>query len=151
YDEFLIPALHLAEMDRHRNRIDAERQQFVYRTIRAIVEELGELKIETERQAVRAAAQGEQLPAGMKEGLEEEGRAPRSLAHEFTIVCAPARDEADELAAMMFAQVLASKDFRAEYVGTSRLAGEIVNDLRTKEADVVCISALPPGAVTHAR
>src|SRR5690606_11388896 len=44
YDGFLIPALQLAERDRHRGRIDEERQEFIVRNVRALVEEFGETK-----------------------------------------------------------------------------------------------------------
>jgi hypothetical protein len=67
------------------------------------------------------------------------------------IVCLPARDEADELAGMMFAQILEREGFKAEAVSASALASEMVDLVGKLKADIVVVSALPPSAVTHAR
>ncbi len=42
YSSVVIPALSLAEHDRHRNELDEETQNFIYQSTREIVEELGE-------------------------------------------------------------------------------------------------------------
>jgi predicted PurR-regulated permease PerM len=42
YDDVLLPALSLAEMDRHKGRLDAQRQEFIRRSMGEIVEELGD-------------------------------------------------------------------------------------------------------------
>ncbi len=42
YDIVLLPALSLAEQDRHHGELDEEKQRFVHQTTREIVEELGE-------------------------------------------------------------------------------------------------------------
>jgi methylmalonyl-CoA mutase cobalamin-binding subunit len=63
----------------------------------------------------------------------------------------PARDEADEIAGLMLAQLLAARGFEAHVVSTKSLASEAVEQVRERQAEVVCISALPPFAATHAR
>ena len=42
YDVVILPALSLAEQDRHHGDLDEEKQRFVHQTTREIVEELGE-------------------------------------------------------------------------------------------------------------
>jgi len=58
---------------------------------------------------------------------------------------------ADELAAMMLAQVLEQEGYCAQYVSVERLASEYVELVEQRGVQVVMISALPPAAVTHAR
>lgn len=161
YDRFLLPALHLAEQDRHRDRIDTQRHDFIFSTVRDMVGELGESKIERERQetieSMRAIA--ESPTPVVKE--EKNGEAARDAAAEpeamhivpdgFRVLCLPARDEADEIAAMMFSQVLEAKGVDAEHLSTASLKSEMIEAIRTIAPRVVCISALPPGALTHAR
>src|SRR5712671_1253338 len=42
YDSLMIPALSLAEEDRHRGRLNEDREQFVFKTTRFLVEDLAE-------------------------------------------------------------------------------------------------------------
>ena len=51
----------------------------------------------------------------------------------------------------MLAQLLELKGQRAIAASRTTLAGEIVELVRENEAAAVCISALPPAAVSHAR
>ena len=67
------------------------------------------------------------------------------------ILCLPARDEADEIAAMMLAQLLETSGCVVQAVSVTALAGEMVDLVEQRQADVVCISATPPAAVMHAR
>jgi DNA-binding transcriptional LysR family regulator len=72
-------------------------------------------------------------------------------AEQVNLVCLPARDEADELAGAMFAQVLQRQGFKAEAVSVTSLVSEMVDLVGQKKADIVIISALPPSAIGHAR
>jgi predicted PurR-regulated permease PerM len=76
YDAILVPALSLAEGDRHRNALEPERERFVLDTTRQVVEEIQD-----------------KAPAGER----------RSCAHVCII---PAHDEADALAGAMLARLL---------------------------------------------
>ena len=67
------------------------------------------------------------------------------------ILCLPARSEADEIAAMMLAQVLETKSCVVQAVSVTSLASEMVDLVEQRKADVVCVSATPPAAVMHAR
>lgn len=58
YDEVLLPALALAEQDRHRGRLDADRQEFVRQAMRDMVEELADAD-----RAARADAEKKELAA----------------------------------------------------------------------------------------
>lgn len=124
YDSVLIPALTMAEQDRHRGEIDATREEFLFLSLNEMIAEfsgLGEFQ------------HGEERPRN--------GR----------ILCVPAQDQADEIAAAMLAQLLEQQGD----VALSFLVGTNFNDaialVEPGPQDVICISALPPYAFTPAR
>ena len=67
------------------------------------------------------------------------------------ILCLPARTEADEIAGMMLAQVFKAEDWTVHSVAITAQASEIVDFVEKHEAAVICISAMAPAAVMHAR
>ncbi len=128
YDRVLIPALILAERDRHRGELTTEREDFVDSTIRDWIEEL----------AGRTAGDGS---LGPETGAEETaGR----------LVCVPANDRADELAGQMFAQ-LAAQGGMATVLPYELPRSEVLRRLAELGAEQVFISALAPFAYTQAR
>ena len=56
YDEMLMPALAMAEQDRHRGRLDDRRQIFIRKAMRDVIEELGDTQRERDAQQERAEA-----------------------------------------------------------------------------------------------
>ena len=134
YDTVILPALRLAEHDRHQGMLDESKERFVLQAVRDMVEEFGS-------QASAASPNGD----GGKV-VDKTASAPTAK-----ILCVPARDEADELAGTMLAQLLALRGFEAEVLSTKSLASEAVQEVRDHQASVVCVSALPPFAATHAR
>ncbi|MDN5870415.1 MAG: AI-2E family transporter [Nitrococcus sp.] len=61
------------------------------------------------------------------------------------------QDEVEELAAAMFAQVLRLAGVAAETGSEHTLVGEALTRVDEPAAALVCVSALPPRAVSHAR
>ena len=129
YDTLLIPALALAETDWHRGELDERRHQFILQSLKEMIHERGEGQPE-----VRA-----------KDGIED-GNAPRPC-----ILCLPARTEADEIASVMLAQLLATGACLVQSVSVTAAASELVDLVEKRKPDVLCISATPPAAVMHAR
>jgi predicted PurR-regulated permease PerM len=131
YDTLLIPALALAETDWHRGELDDGRHNFILQSLREMINERDEDQPETQA----------------KEGIEE-GSAPRPC-----ILCLPARNEADEIAAMMLAtrSTGCPGGCFVQSVAFTAAAAEVVDLLMRRAPDVVCISATPPVAVMHAR
>ena len=124
FDLLLIPALALAEEDRHSNQLDEERLKFIYQSTRDLIEELGEASAEP---------------------------VPQSTSNVGTkILCIPARDEADELVANMLAQSLRRAGHNADSIPIG-FVEEMLQQVKQCQPDVLFISALPPFAVTHAR
>ena len=139
YDQLLIPALGLSEQDRHGGRVDEKRQQFIRETIRAMVEKFGK-------------------DLGLRDGKVEDYMGATATeqnknveAEGHCVFCLPASDEADEIVALMLAQVLTPVIGSARYVPTTVLASEMVQIVGRYGSQVVCISALPPASVARAR
>jgi predicted PurR-regulated permease PerM len=123
YGSVVIPALGLAEQDRHRNALDDELQTFIYQTTREIIEELDDV-----------------LP-----GISAEGLAGRPVE----VVCVPARDHADEVVGMLLASLLSRQGYAAINVPIGTVS-DMLEQVSKIDPSVVCISALPPFALNHA-
>ena len=146
YEHVLLPALNMAEHDRHHGILDQTRSEFIYRSMRGLVEELGErarqatlIQDDNERRADDLAAAGTSVP-------EQTPAADGKF-----VLCLPARDEADEIAAMMLAQLLEAQHVRAVALPMTNLASEKLEFVEQHNPTAVCISALPPLAVMHSR
>jgi hypothetical protein len=129
YDTLIIPALALAETDWHRRELDEGRHKFILQSLREMIDERGDGQEE----------------AQAKEGTED-GNSPRPC-----ILCLPARDEADEIAGMMLAQLLATGECLVQSLSFTAAASELVDLVNRRKPAVACISATPPAAVMHAR
>jgi len=129
YDKVLIPALILAERDRHRGELSPERQEFIDTTMRDWIEEL----------AGRTVEDGS-LGAETADGRDAADR----------LVCVPAHDMADELAGHMFAQ-LAVRGGTPVVLEYDMPRSEVLRRLAELGAEQVFISALAPFAYTQAR
>jgi hypothetical protein len=66
------------------------------------------------------------------------------------ILCLPARDEADEIVAMTLAQLLQRAGFEALSLPIGPVT-EMLDQVAHQAAQIVCVSALPPLALGHAR
>ena len=121
YDTLLIPALALAETDWHRGELDEARHKFILQSLKEMIHERDEDQQET------PAKEGEAKEAIV---ASEGGQRPR-------ILCLPARDEADEIAAMMLAQLLATRstgclgECLVQSVSFTATANEVVDLLAT--------------------
>jgi hypothetical protein len=137
YDVVLLPALSMAKWDHHRDNLDDERYAFVLQGLREIVDEMGDQR--------RAAPPGDPQAAAI------EGHVNLPSGSVINVVCLPAHDEADEIAALMFAQLLEFRGYTVTTITTDQLASEMILTVERLKADAVCVSAMPPAAVTHAR
>jgi hypothetical protein len=122
YDEVLIPALSLAEADRHRGTLDRVREEFLMQSVGEFIAELGE-----------AASAPD----------------PRRQS-DLRVICLPAKDQADELAAAMLAQLLEASGIPVVAMPPGDLPMELLPG-GSIHATVICISAVPPFAVLNAR
>jgi predicted PurR-regulated permease PerM len=138
YDSVLIPALALAEQDRHLNSLAAETASFVRQSVRELIEELGE----------RSPNDNEPLmfDRGGLNGADPDN-ATRSGVR---FVCIPAGDEADELVAVMIGQLLERSGCDVRYMSFAPRA-ELLDEMAKDIIHIAIVSALPPFAVGQAR
>jgi predicted PurR-regulated permease PerM len=136
YDSVLLPALNLAKQDRNRGQIDDHTARFVFQSCRDIIDELYERGNDSAQNAVS--------------GTEVENYPLPKTALPAKIVCIPARDEADQLAGIMLAQLLEDARHRALCIPHTPVA-EAIEQVKLHDADIVCISALPPFVISHSR
>jgi predicted PurR-regulated permease PerM len=135
YDSVLIPALSLAEKDRHKNVLDETRTKFIRQSTRELIEELYE------------GSQNEPIPASDgSSALACPIRSPSGPR----IVCVPARDEADEIVGTMVMQLLRRAGYDADALPTSDVSA-MLDQLEQLHPDIVCVSALPPLAAMLAK
>jgi predicted PurR-regulated permease PerM len=155
YGEILLPALALAEQDRHRGTLDEEREAFVRQNMRDLVEELSELNREQlkKKAAAKDASDDQKQAAAIaaRGSTEENGHAVIPKGCTVNVVCLPAHDESDEIAGMMLAELLADRGYCAFAASDAKLASEMVGIVESRKAHLVVISALPPAATAHAR
>jgi hypothetical protein len=141
----MIPALAMAERDRHTGNVDTERHTFIRRAMRDLLEELGD---------AQKAQDDAQATAELKKKPEDSTTAPQPpipKAPTVMVLCLPAHDEADEIVGLMLAQLLEFKGQPAIAASQVSLAGEMLKLVQEHNAGAVCISALPPAALSHSR
>jgi len=143
-DVVVIPALTLIEEDRHRGHLDSEKQQSIFQNLRMLIEDLSE--------------RSEELIGGGKEKkhVEEEtlshvSKSPSADTAQVSVVCVPARDEADEIAALLIEQILSKRAVAAKVFSCAALAGECIEQLKGSRARIACVAVVPPFGHLNAR
>ena len=123
YDDLLIPALILAEGDRHRGTLRPEKEEFILESIREMIDEF--------------------------EGRDSDSS--ETNAPGPTVLCVPANDKADELAARMLAKVASRRNITVRTLAASGLSTECMDELERQRTSVVCLSSVPPSGLRQAR
>ncbi|MEI9977057.1 MAG: hypothetical protein WDO73_36395 [Ignavibacteriota bacterium] len=130
YDVVLLPALSLAERDRHQGALDQVRANFVFQCANELLAELSDNAV--------LAPDGDQVNGAM-------------ARKSFPVICVSTQDQADEIAATMLAQLLEQSGNRTLQLPASALSDEILARLAEETETVICISALPPFAFAETR
>lgn len=130
YDVVLLPALSLAERDRHQGALDEVRASFVFQCANELIAELSDTAV-----------------------LAPDGAPAEHSIHRksFPVICVSTQDQADEIAATMLAQLLEQAGNRALQLPSSALSDEILSRLAEETETVICVSALPPFAFAETR
>ena len=145
YDRVVVPALGLFEQDRHRNALDQETVNFITETVQEQVDELG-LRPE-EAQPVHPLI--ETVPNLSPPMSADKQPAPPSGITK-RVVCVAVRDDSDEIVALMLSQLLRRAGHSAKVIpleNVDRALAEVFD----ARPDMVCLSALPPYAMSYAR
>jgi hypothetical protein len=121
FDQVMIPALELAERDRHNG---------------VLSEDSAEVILESTRDLVTAATSA----------VRADERPSESSSRELSgrVLCIPAGDEADEIVASMLGELLLAAGISAEVGSAELLTSEHADRVSNSGCDVVVISILPP-------
>ena len=134
YDGVMVPALAMAEEDRHKGALESGREEFMVQSITEFILEVPQI--------------GEDFATENGKGA---GKIPTEKP--LNIVCMAAADQADEIVSAMLAQLLeaAGHTVTCLPVAESRSEDERIQHDVDRPIDVVLISALPPFALLSAR
>jgi hypothetical protein len=133
YDSVLIPTLTMAEQDRHKGALDQAREEFLFLSIKEMLAEFPDYSLKSSPENTEAAMEAKpEWPAGR-------------------VICIPANDEADEISASMLSQLLELGGCAALSFPVDPDLHEMLEVLQPSADDVICISALPPFAFSHAK
>lgn len=136
YDEVILPTLSLAEQGRRQGTLDEPKQRCIWRNMRALVEDWAE--------HIDVRPKGEDTDSDAEPSLPPK---PERAA----VACIPARDDSDEIAATIIAQVLERRGVGAKAFSCHFLTAECATELRQMQLSVACICTLHPPAWRHAR
>ncbi|MEO8028196.1 MAG: AI-2E family transporter [Bryobacteraceae bacterium] len=128
YDSLILPALTLAEQDRHKGALDPEREEFLFLSVREMMMEFSEKELES-----------------------DSATPPARSTTPGRFLCVPAHDEADEIASVMLAQLLEAAGCATVALPLATSVQSMLEILEPSENDVLVISAVPPFAFAHAR
>ncbi len=151
YDSLIIPALSLAERDRHQGRMDEQRQRFIFQNTRILIEDLAERAEDLSAGNPAKARNGATGGKDSRKAAVEAGAAAAGTARPPQVLCLPARDEADEIAAFMLAQLLNKRGIGARALPAGYLASEPLEEVSRDKPPIACVFAVPPFGYTHAR
>lgn len=149
YDDIIVPALQMAEQERHRGQVDESKGSFLIRAFRDIIDQCAE-NDEADRAKALARSESNGTPTP-EAAAGTAATIPVSITQNVRVMCLPAGDEADELAGIMLQHLLKAQGYQVETASVESLSSELLAEVEEKEAHIVVISALPPGAMVAAR
>lgn len=136
YAQVFVPALLLAEEDRHSGALPEVRQRFIFQSSRELIEEL-----DRQDEVAKAEAAGE---AGRAEAAPDLVAAPQVLG-------VAARDEPDEVVGLMMCHLLRRRGISAAMLPLTAPLADAFAACEHGDLRVIIVSALPPSAVGAAR
>jgi hypothetical protein len=141
YDVVIVPALALAEQDSLAGTLDEPQQQFVFENARLLVEDIA-----PRAKVIIAGENGSRHRFNGKEHPPEHLSVP-----EARVLSLPAHGPADEIAALMLAQLLEARGVHARVGSAESLASERLEQAGHEKIEVVCVSTVVPDGFLHAR
>jgi hypothetical protein len=143
YDELIVRGLSLAEQDRHRGKLDEAKQRFMFQNSRIIIEDMAE--------------RADELIAGTANKGSFFGKETDSskimidTVGAVDVLCIPARDETDELAAFMLKLMLHKRGIGARALPSGLSLDGLIDEIDRSKPKVTCVVAVPPFAYVHTR
>ena len=138
YDHVILPALSMAEQDRHTGALSEPREQFIVNSINESVLQL-------------APAQPQAESSNAEDVVGSESNGIRKEYHDYRVLCIPAKDAADEITGAMLAQLLEHAGFLALSFPVTDSPADLLRGISTSPEDIIVVSSLPPFALLHAQ
>jgi hypothetical protein len=139
YETVIVPALSHAEHDTYKNDLDDDSKVLLMDGVRQMIEELGEIPLEKAESKENGTDEIEQpISSGDERNAQTE------------ITCVPARDDADDVVALMLCQLLERRGFKSDNISLAPVP-EMLSRISEIKPRIICIAALPPFAMSHAR
>ncbi|HEY1658218.1 MAG TPA: AI-2E family transporter [Candidatus Sulfotelmatobacter sp.] len=137
YDSIILPALKLAEQDYEREQLDLGKRKFVLRSVRNLIEDLGDSYAEPENTTSEEGAL-----ASIQSDKFQPAAAP--------LACIAATSGADDLIAIMLTQLLQQAGIPSRAIRSASVE-RMVQSIQRSGAKSVCISSISPSSVAEAR
>jgi hypothetical protein len=135
FGELIIPALRLAETDFRAGILTETTRAEMHQLVRDLIEGLGE----------------EESPKLQKNATDQEVAVDiPTVETEPAVFCLPACNQADELAGLMLARVLAQQGVAVKVCASKLLTNEMVEQVLSTSTRLLCVSVLPPSSVLPA-
>ena len=143
YESVITPVLIFIEKDRAEVGLGEAREQFVFQTLKEIIEELALRPVaETGDQEINEEVNANPKPTA--------GVARKTNGDGCAITCLPARDEGDEIVGMMLAHLSNRAGYNAQAVVPASVE-DMMEEASEQHCEVIYISALPPYGVYNTR
>jgi len=125
FDATLLPALHLAALDRELGDNDGEETPRFLEAVRELADDV----------ALRAAAasNGDAAAHAVRPSVDD-------AAAQFRVACLPARDPLDEAACLMYAHALAAHGVAGDVFSSDQLPNAMVERVSTQDYALVLVS-----------
>jgi len=143
YEAVITPVLIFIEKDRADIGLGDAGEQFVFHTLKEIIEELTlQPEVETRPEELDAEVNIESLSTVVTAGNKDVAGC--------AVACIPSRDEGDEILGMMLAHLATRAGYNAQVVVPGSLE-DMMEEAAEQHCEVVYVSALPPYSVYNIR
>ena len=134
YDSLFLPVLILTEQDLHRGALEESRKALIFDGLKDLIEDLSA-----------------EADFAQQSTVKEKPVEPTALGAMHTrAVLVPARDEGDEIAAIMLAHLLNRSHYKIDTI-PPLAQSQMLREISDRCPEIVCISALPPLSIGPAR
>jgi len=143
YEGVITPVLIFIEKDRAEVGLGDAREQFVFQTLKEIIEELTLKPVtDTDSQEIEEATTEDSRLAAP--------HAKKTNGNGCAITCIPARDEGDEIMGMMLGHLSNRAGYNAQVIVPASVE-DMMEEASEQHCEVIYVSALPPYSVYNTR
>lgn len=150
FEKLYLPALARAEVDREAGVLDEERRLFLLPAVRELAEDAA-ARMTRAGEAARAKVMAEAPGAAGAQGAAQTNSVASGRAEARRVLCVPARDEADVIAARMIELLAAETGLQVRALSVESLGTDLGAIIAEFKPQIVLVSSVPPHASIRAR